>query len=119
MRFLLLIRISEQGGPEIDERLMREVGALIEDMKDARVLVDTAGLRPTREGRRLRLSKGRVTATDGPFTETKEVIGGYFMLDTATQDEAADWMRRFLEKHGDAWELEVELRQTEMPVAEA
>jgi len=119
MRFLALIRISEHGGPDIDERLMREVGALIDEMNDAKVLVDTAGLRPTREGRRLRLSKGRVTATDGPFTETKEVIGGYFMLDTATQEEANDWMRRFLEKHGGAWELEVELRQTERPVAEA
>ena len=118
MRFLALIRIGEQGNPDIDERLMQDVGALVEEMKDANVLVDTAGLRPTREGRRLRLAKGRVTSTDGPFTETKEVIGGYFMLDAATQEEAAGWMRRFLEKHGGAWELEVELRQTEMPGAD-
>ena len=110
MRFLTLIRINENSGQAPDERLMTEMGKLIEEMKQAGVLLDTAGLAPTRDGRRLRLSKGRIKSTDGPFTETKEVIGGYFMLRAASTDEAARWIERFLETHGDQWEVECEVR---------
>ena len=110
MRFLTLIRINESSGQVPDERLMAEMGQLIEAMKEAGVLVDTAGLMPTKDGKRLRLSKGRIKSTDGPFTETKEVIGGYFMLKAASTEEASRWMERFLEAHGDQWEVECELR---------
>jgi len=110
MRFLTLIRINETSGQVPDERLMAEMGQLIEAMKEAGVLVDTAGLMPTKDGKRLRLSKGRIRSTDGAFTETKEVIGGYFMLKAASTEEASRWMERFLEAHGDQWEVECELR---------
>lgn len=110
MRFLTLIRINENSGQVPDERLMTEMGKLIEEMKQAGVLLDTAGLAPTRDGTRLRLSRGRVKGTDGPFTETKEVIGGYFMLKADSKQDALRWMERFLEAHGDTWEVECEVR---------
>ena len=110
MRFLTLIRINENSGQVPDERLMTEMGKLIEEMKEAGVLIDTAGLGSTRDGKRLRLSKGRIKSMDGPFTETKEVIGGYFMLKADSTEEAVRWMERFLETHGDQWEVECEVR---------
>jgi len=77
------------------------------------------GLRPTSEGVRVRLSGGRTSVVDGPFTETKEVVGGYAMLEAASMDEAIALTRRFLMVHGPEWELECEVRQVEMPAFES
>lgn len=111
MRFLVLIKVDENGGNVPDERLMSEMGTLIGEMKKAGVLVETDGLRPTSEGKRVRIDKGRTQATDGPFTESKEIVGGYFMLETASQEEAVQWMQRFLAAHGPEWTVECEIRQ--------
>ena len=82
------------------------------------MLVSTAGLRPTSEGVRVKLSKGRTSVVDGPFTETKEIVGGYAILETKTREEAIEATKRFLMVHGDAWELECEVRQIEEPAFE-
>jgi hypothetical protein len=68
---------------------------------------------------RVRLSGGRTRVVDGPFTETKEVVGGYAMLEAASMEEAIALTRRFLMVHGDEWELECEVRQVEVPAFDA
>lgn len=110
MRFLSLIRITETGRKPSD-KLIADMGKLIAEMSAAGMLLDTAGLRPTSEGKRVRLSRGRQRVMDGPFTETKEVIGGYAMLKADSMEEALKLTSRFLDVHGDDWEVECELRQ--------
>lgn len=117
MRFLSMIRIQETGRVP-SERLMADMGRLIEQMTREGTLIDTAGLRPTAEGVRVQWRGGRLSTTDGPFTETKEVIGGYAVLEAASMAQAIELTRRFLELHGDEWELECELRQMEGPDSE-
>ncbi|WP_426664408.1 YciI family protein [Rhodanobacter aciditrophus] len=119
MRFLSMIRINERAGQEPSAKLMEDMGRLMAEMTTAGSLLDTAGLRPTAEGKRVRLSRGTQTVTDGPFTEAKEVIGGYAMLQAASMDEALALTRRFLDVHGDEWEIECELRQVMEDCSEA
>ncbi|KHK96599.1 transcriptional regulator [Microbacterium mangrovi] len=114
MRYLLLIRpdisdLPDDWGP--DPRLEEEMGALLEEMTKAGVLLDTAGLRPPEEGAVLRLAGGEVTVLDGPYTESKEFVGGYCLLQTRTRDEAVEWGIRFLRIHGDDWRMDLELRE--------
>jgi hypothetical protein len=111
MRFLSMIRINERSGQKPSEKLMADVGKLIDEMTRSGALVNTAGLRPTAEGVRVRLSGGKIRVTDGPFTEAKEVIGGYAMFEAKSKAEAIELTKRFLEIHGDGWELECEVRQ--------
>lgn len=111
MRFLSFVRVNENGGRKPSEELRADMGRLIGEMREAGVLLDTAGLRPTSEGKRVRLSRGSQRVMDGPFTETKEVIGGYAMFNAASMDEALKWTSRFLDVHGEEWELECEVRQ--------
>jgi hypothetical protein len=107
-----LIKIDPSGVPEggPSEELMTEMGKLIEEMTKAGVLLDTAGLAPMEEAIRVRLSGGKVTVLDGPFTEAKEFVGGYALIQVKSQDEAVEWSRRFAALHGDQWELELEVR---------
>ena len=115
MRFLSMIRINERPGQRPTERLMAEMGKLIEEMTRTGVLVSTAGLRPTAEGFRVRLSGGKMRVTDGPFTEAKEVIGGFAMLEAPSMQEAIELTKRFLRIHGDEWDIECEVRQLDGP----
>ena len=113
MRYLMLIRPDMDNLPEWgpDEKLEEDMGRLIEEMTKAGVLLDTAGLRPFEEAARVRLANGEVTVLDGPFTESKEVVGGYCLLQTRSRDEAVEWAARFLRIHGPEWTMELELRE--------
>ena len=115
MRFLSLIRIDEKSGRAPSEQLMQDMGKLIDEMTRSGVLISTAGLRPTAEGARVRLRGGKLFVTDGPFTETKEVIGGYAVLDAKSMHEALELTKRFLRIHGDEWDIECEVRQLDGP----
>ena len=111
MRFLSIIRVAEGGNQRPSERVMAEMGQLMEEMTRDGSLVLTAGLRPTSEGARVQLRKGgRLFVKDGPFTETKEVVGGFAILEAASLEEAVELTRRFLRVHGDGWDLECEVR---------
>ena len=88
MRFLSMIRIDENRGQVPSEQLMNDMGKLIEEMTREGTLISTAGLRPTAEGARVRLRGGRLSTTDGPFTETREVIGGYAIIEAKSLKEA-------------------------------
>jgi hypothetical protein len=113
MRFLSMVRVQENNGQVPSERLMTEMGKLIEEFTAKGALVETAGLRPTREGVRIRNNHGAITRTDGPFTEAREVIGGYAILKADSLDEAIALTHRFLDVHGDEWNVECEVRQLE------
>ena len=115
MRFLSMIRIDENSGQVPSEQLMQDMGKLIVEMTREGVLIHTAGLRPTAEGVRVRLRKGQLSSVDGPFTETKEVIGGFAILQAGSMREAVELTRRFLRVHGDTWDIECEVRQMEGP----
>src|SRR5258708_34214713 len=115
MRFLSMIRIDEKSGQKPSERLMTEMGKLMEEATREGWLVTTAGLRPTTEGKRMRWNRGKLTTTDGPFTETKEVIGGYALLEAASMEAALALTRPFLRIHGDEGNREGEPRQRDGP----
>lgn len=119
MKFLSLIRVDEKTGQRPSEQLMQDMGKLMEEMTRTGKLVTTAGLRPTKEGKRVRLRKGQMFITDGPFTETKEVIGGYAIVEAGSMQEAIELTKRFLAVHGTEWDIECEVRQMEGPGCDA
>jgi hypothetical protein len=109
MRFLGLLKgdeHSESGAPPSPE-LLEKMGKFMEEITKAGVLVSTGGLQPTSKGARVRLAHGKVTVTDGPFTETKEVVASYALLETKSLAEAVEWTTRFLQVLGEG---ECELR---------
>jgi hypothetical protein len=110
MRYLSMIRIDERTAQAPTERLMNDMGKMIDEWMKAGKLIRTAGLRPTKEGFRVRNQHGKMSVTDGPFTETKEVIGGYAVLEATSRAEALELTRRFLEIHGDEWDITCEVR---------
>lgn len=110
MRFLSMVRTEENSGKRPSERLMNEMGALIEEMTRKGKVIRTAGLRPSAEGFRMRSNYGSLSTVDGPFTESKEVIGGYAILEAESKEEAVALTERFLKVHGDEWNVECEVR---------
>jgi len=115
MRYLSMVWIDETRDQKPGEQLMHDMGKLIEDWTRKGTLISTAGLRPTAEGARVRLRKGELSTTDGPFTESKEVIGGYAILEAASLKDAVELTRRFLAIHGNEWDIECEVRQIDGP----
>jgi hypothetical protein len=113
MRFMTLVRGPENFGPP-PAGLLEAINKLGEEALAAGVMVDTGGLAPSATGAKVRYSKGKVSVTDGPFSETKELIGGYAVYDVESREEALKWTVRFMELHKDywpEWEGETELRQ--------
>jgi hypothetical protein len=103
MRFLGLLKAdkhSEAGAPPSQE-LMAKMGPFIEEIARAGVLLSTAGLQPSSKGARVRVSGGKVTVTDGPFAETKELVASYALLETKSMAEAIHWTTRFLNVLGE------------------
>ena len=111
MRFMMMYKPddknAEAGVPPSQEHLA-EMGRLIEEGMKSGVLLATEGLQPSSRGARVRLSAGRVTVTDGPFTEAKEVVAGYAIVQVKSKEEAIELAKGFLEAAGDG---ESEIRQ--------
>ena len=107
MRFLSIYKHVETNVPPTTEE-MAKMGQLIEEMTNAGTLVSTEGCLPTSKGARIRRSGANLTVTDGPFAETKEVVGGFAILEAKSKEEAIALTKRFLEVAGDG---ECELRQ--------
>jgi len=113
MRFMTLVKSAETSAPP-PQALMDAIGKLGAEAAGKGVMVEMGGLLPTAMGARVRLAGGRLTVTDGPFTEAKEVIGGYAVYAVKSREEALEWTRRFMalhQEHWKGWEGEVELRQ--------
>ena len=113
MKFMTMVKSAESSGPP-PKALMDAIANLGMEAMQAGVLVESGGLAATAKGGRVRLSDGKLTVFDGPFTEAKEVIGGYAVYDLPSREEAMKWATRFMEIHRDnwpGWEGEAEVRQ--------
>ena len=100
MKFLMMIKHAEsQEGVRPPQSLMDAMGAFVQEGFTAGWLKETAGLKRTAEGLRIRSKGGKLTFTDGPFTEAKEVVGGFALVETRTREEAIEIARRFMELH--------------------
>ncbi|HWE28537.1 MAG TPA: YciI family protein [Polyangia bacterium] len=95
MKFLVLIKATKdsEAGKHPEESLIMETMKLNEEMMKAGVLLDAGGLWPSSEGKRIRLQGETREITDGPFTEAKELIGGYWMLEAKSIDDVMEWMK--------------------------
>jgi hypothetical protein len=107
MRFLSIYKTAETGVPPTQEQ-MDEMGRFIEEMQSSGALIATEGCLPSALGARVRLSGGELSLTDGPFTESKELIAGFALLEAGSKEEAIELTRRFLRVAGDG---ECEIRQ--------
>jgi hypothetical protein len=107
MKFLSIYKTAERGVPPSQEE-MAKMGKLIEGGMKAGWLLATEGCLPSVLGARVRLSEGKLTVTDGPFTEAKELVGGFAILRTNSREEAIELAKQFLPVAGDG---ECELRQ--------
>ena len=107
MKFLSIYKTAETGALPTPEEMAR-MGKLVEDGMKAGFLLAVEGCMPSAAGARVRLSKGKLTLTDGPFTEAKEVIGGLALLQADSKEAAIELVRQFLLAAGDG---ECELRQ--------
>lgn len=89
--------------------LYEAMGKFVEDSFKDGTLVDTAGLKPTKDGMRVRLSKGKVATTDGPFTEAKQIVGGYAIVNAKSREHAREIGERFMDLNRVQWpEFEAE-----------
>ena len=100
MRFMTLYKPGKEGVPPTAEH-QAAMGKLIEDMAKSGVLIATDGLLPSSKGSRVRISNGKITVTDGPFTEAKEVIAGYAIIQVKSKAEAIEQAKRFLQVVGE------------------
>ena len=113
MRYMMIVKHAENQGPP-PKSLMDEIGKLAEQATKEGTMLGNGGLGPTAQGARVRLSGGKINVIDGPFTEAKEVIGGYAQFELKTREEAIESAVRFMElhkKHWPGWEGETEVRQ--------
>jgi hypothetical protein len=117
MRYMMFIKHTEDyRNADVPARLYEEMGKFIEETTKNGNFVGGAGLQPSSAGTRVKLKSGKITVTDGPFTESKEVVGGYAIMEAKSRDEALTLARRFMElhlKHWPAFEGECEVRPFE------
>lgn len=102
MRFLGLLKADEssESGELPSAELMARMGAFMEEVTKAGVLLATDGLHPSSKAARVKVANGKATVTDGPFTESKELVASYAVLDVKSKAEAVEWTRRFLQALG-------------------
>jgi hypothetical protein len=113
MRFMMIVKSAERSGPP-PKALMDAIAKLAEEATKAGQMIESGGLASTATGARVRLSGGKVTVTDGPFTEAKEVFGGYAVFELKSKQEAVEAAVGFMELHKQLWpewEGETEVRQ--------
>ena len=113
MKFMMIVKHKEGYGFPPKE-LMDALGKLSEEAVHAGTMLGSGGLKPTDTGTRVRLSNGKITTIDGPFTEGKEIIGGYAQFELKSKEEAVQSAVLFMElhkKYWPGWEGETEVRQ--------
>ena len=112
MRFMILVKANAdtEAGVMPGEPLIAAMAAYHEQLAQAGVLLDANGLHPSARGWRVRWGDGRPTVVDGPFTESKELVAGYTLIDVPGREAAVEWTRRFPHPHGSG-PAEIEVRQ--------
>lgn len=104
MRYMMFIKHTQDyGNVKAPAGLYEAMGKFIEDAAKKGQFVDGAGLQPTAAGNRVTLKNGTITVTDGPFTESKEIVGGYAIIDAKSREEALELARQFMELHRIHW----------------
>jgi hypothetical protein len=123
MKYLMMVKVdphTDEGrryetGTRPDSRLLAAMGKHAEEMAKAGILLGTGGLLPSARGARVRAADGRLSVTDGPFVESKELIGGYAILEAPSRERAIELGRQFMQIHvdvlGPAYQGELEIRQ--------
>jgi hypothetical protein len=113
MRFMIIVKATRdsEAGVMPPEGLIAEMAAYHEALARAGVLLDASGLQPSTKGWRIRHDGSRRILSDGPFTEAKELIAGYTMIQVKSREEALEWSRRFPNPTIDGSDCEIEVRQ--------
>jgi hypothetical protein len=115
MKFMIIVKAtpdSEAGRfPPDSEKLFQAMATYHEELAKAGVLLDAAGLQPSSKSWRVRYEGGQRTVVDGPFTESKELIAGYTLIQVRNRAEALEWSRRFPNPVGEGKPAEIEVRQ--------
>jgi hypothetical protein len=113
MRFMIIVKASpeSEAGLMPGEALLNAMADYHGELARAGVLLDANGLHPSSRGWRIRYQGAERSVIDGPFTESKEMIGGYTMISVRTREEALEWARRFPNPRGEGLEAEIEVRQ--------
>ncbi len=111
MRVMVIVKASKESesGAMPDQKILAEMGKFNEELVKAGVLLAADGLHPTSKGKRVRFSGGKRTVIDGPFTETKELIAGFWLWQVRSMEEAVEWVKRCPNPH--PGESEIEIRQ--------
>ena len=117
MRYMMFIKHTEDyRNRTVPAKLYEAMGEFVGEAMKKGQIVDTAGLQPTSAGMRVSLRKGKLLVTDGPFTESKEIVGGYAIVNAKSRHEALELAREFMELHRVHWpefEGECEVRPLE------
>jgi hypothetical protein len=117
VKYLMLIKHEERYRNEaIPQGLMDAMGKFVEESFKDGSLVDTAGLQPSSQGSLIRVSRGKAKVMDGPFTESKEIVGGYAIVEAATRERAMQIAKEFVDLHLEHWpgfDFECEIRPME------
>lgn len=114
MKYMILVKGSQdtEAGKMPPESLLAEMGAYHEELAKAGVLVDGSGLKPTNRGWRIKYGEsGKRTFVDGPFTESKELLAGYTIINVKSREEAIAWTKRFPNPSINAGDAEIEVRE--------
>jgi len=111
MRFMVMVRAdkSSEAGVLPSEKLLTDMGKYNEELVKAGVLLAAEGLQPSAKGARVRFSGTKRTVIDGPFTETKELIAGFWLIEVKSKQEAIEWVKRC--PNPLEGESEIEIRQ--------
>jgi hypothetical protein len=119
MRFLMLVKHGENPGPPPKE-FLDAMAKLGEEAAKSGTMLQSGGLSPLAKSTSVRLSRGQLTTIDGPFSESKEVVGGFAMFELKSKEEAIEGAKQFMElhkKYWPGWEGETEVRQVLGPEA--
>jgi hypothetical protein len=113
MRFMMIVKAGKdsEAGKLPSEELLSAMGKYNEELRKAGALVDLNGLHPSSKGARVKFSGGQRTVIDGPFAETKDLVGGYWIIQVNSKEEAIEWAKRAPAPHGEGQDAEIEIRQ--------
>src|SRR5262245_3146084 len=113
MRYMILVKANKdsEAGVKPSEELFAAMADYHEQLAKAGVLLDASGLQPSSKGWRVKYSGGKRSVVDGPFTEAKELVAGYTMIQVKSKEEAVEWSRRFPNPTLDGGDCEIEVRQ--------
>lgn len=113
MRYMIIVKASldSEAGVMPEEQLIAEMAKFHEELAEAGVLLDASGLQASSKGWRIQYSGSKRMLIDGPFTETKELIAGYTLIQVASKAEALEWSKHFPNPAGEGRNCEIEVRQ--------